>query len=182
MRYFQAAMLIFIILTVILIILYLKVPKPPELGTAIVINKAINRLYLYQDGQLIHIYSVATGKEIDLTPEGDFRIIVKEANDDGLGFDHIFGVRWMGLKTPDAVDGLKYGIHGTNEPSSIGRHVTAGCIRMSGNDIKELYDIVPIGTLVRINRGSFIHWHFTDLLHYSIRLLTRGYEQHLKNI
>lgn len=165
MRYFQAAIFIFGILTVILVYPYVKVPKAPDSGTAIVINKAINRLYLYQEGHLTHIYSVATGREIDLTPEGDFRIIVKEANDDGLGTDNIFGVRWMGLKTPDALHGLKYGIHGTNEPSSIGHHVTAGCVRMSEKDIKELYDIVPLGTLVRINRGSFIHWYLTGLLH-----------------
>lgn len=49
----------------------------------------------------------------------------------------------------------KYGIHGTTKESSIGRAASHGCIRMHNKDVKELYNIVPIGTPVIIKNGSF---------------------------
>ena len=67
----------------------------------------------------------------------------------------------MGLAVPDEKDkranndkrapvGHKYGIHGTNEPNSIGTHASGGCIRLNNHDILELYDMVPINTKVII--------------------------------
>ena len=41
-----------------------------------------------------------------------------------------------------------YRIHGTNAPTTIGRAVSSGCIRMLNEEIIELYDKVPIGTRV----------------------------------
>jgi lipoprotein-anchoring transpeptidase ErfK/SrfK len=41
-----------------------------------------------------------------------------------------------------------YRIHGTNEPQSIGRAVSSGCIRMLNADVIDLYERVPIGTKV----------------------------------
>lgn len=41
-----------------------------------------------------------------------------------------------------------YRIHGTNEPGSIGRAMSSGCIRMLNQDVAELYDKVTIGTPV----------------------------------
>jgi lipoprotein-anchoring transpeptidase ErfK/SrfK len=41
-----------------------------------------------------------------------------------------------------------YRIHGTNEPRSIGRAVSSGCIRMLNADVIDLYNRVPIGTRV----------------------------------
>ena len=48
-----------------------------------------------------------------------------------------------------------YRIHGTNEPSSIGKAMSSGCIRMLNQDVAELYDNVQIGTpvSVRASRG-----------------------------
>lgn len=43
-----------------------------------------------------------------------------------------------------------YGIHGTDQPQSIGRSVSHGCIRLRNEDIEHLYRIVPIGTPVFI--------------------------------
>lgn len=39
-------------------------------------------------------------------------------------------------------------IHGTTQPSSIGRSVSAGCIRMINDHVKDLYERVPVGTKV----------------------------------
>ena len=41
-----------------------------------------------------------------------------------------------------------YRIHGTNEPWSIGKNVSSGCIRMFNDDVVDLYDRVPVGTKV----------------------------------
>ena len=41
-----------------------------------------------------------------------------------------------------------YRIHGTNEPKSIGKAVSSGCIRLLNQDIAELYDRVPLGSKV----------------------------------
>jgi hypothetical protein len=43
-----------------------------------------------------------------------------------------------------------YGIHGTNDPSSIGRSVSHGCVRLRNEDIATLYDMVDVGTPVYI--------------------------------
>lgn len=145
------------LLGVIIAYPFVVAPQPPNQGTSIVINKAINRLYFYEKGGLVGSYPVATGKEVSLTPEGDLIIVTKEANDQGLGQNNIFGTRWLGLKTADAPDGRKYGIHGTNEPDSIGEHASAGCVRMSKTDLEEIYDRVPLGTVARIKRGWALH-------------------------
>jgi lipoprotein-anchoring transpeptidase ErfK/SrfK len=42
----------------------------------------------------------------------------------------------------------QYAIHGTNDPGSIGRNVSFGCIRMHNRDILDLYKRVKIGTRV----------------------------------
>jgi lipoprotein-anchoring transpeptidase ErfK/SrfK len=43
-----------------------------------------------------------------------------------------------------------YRIHGTNEPKSIGRAASSGCIRMLNGDVTELYSLVKIGTEVTV--------------------------------
>ncbi len=42
----------------------------------------------------------------------------------------------------------QYRIHGTNEPDTIGKAVSSGCIRMMNGDVMDLYNRVPIGTKV----------------------------------
>ena len=49
---------------------------------------------------------------------------------------------------PDWPGGGQAGIHGTNDDSSMGKDVSAGCIRMHNRDILELSESVPLGTLV----------------------------------
>ncbi len=41
-----------------------------------------------------------------------------------------------------------YRIHGTNEPDSIGKHMSSGCIRLLNKDVTDLYNRVGIGTKV----------------------------------
>jgi hypothetical protein len=43
-----------------------------------------------------------------------------------------------------------YALHGTNQPQSVGRSVSHGCVRLRNQDIARLYELVPVGTVVYI--------------------------------
>lgn len=103
------------------------------------------RLYLLENGTCIKKYLVGVGKPSTPTPLGFFKIVHKDTWGEG------FGGRWLGFNVPWG----KYGIHGTIFPNSIGRHLSQGCIRMWNKDVKELYNIVPIGTPVLIVNGPY---------------------------
>ena len=106
---------------------------------SITVNTKERRLHLIKDGKWFKSYPVGIGKMLTPTPKGTYRIINKAVNPGGP-----FGVRWLGLNKKG------YGIHGTNNPSSIGKYVSQGCIRMHNKDVLELAGIVPIGTQVKI--------------------------------
>jgi lipoprotein-anchoring transpeptidase ErfK/SrfK len=44
--------------------------------------------------------------------------------------------------------GTVYRIHGTNAPATIGTHVSSGCIRLTNEDVRDLYSRVNVGTKV----------------------------------
>ena len=44
--------------------------------------------------------------------------------------------------------GTVYRIHGTNAPATIGTHVSSGCIRLTNEDVSDLYARVNVGTRV----------------------------------
>jgi lipoprotein-anchoring transpeptidase ErfK/SrfK len=126
----------------------------------IVINRSINRLFLYDVGKLKRMFKVATGQAIYPTPKGIWHIVVKWKNPTwyppvqdawarGLkpvppGPNNPLGTRWMGLDAPGV------GIHGTDEPTSIGYSASHGCIRMQVPDAEWLFDHVDVGTTVYI--------------------------------
>lgn len=84
-------------------------------------------------------YPIAVGKMLTTTPVGQFVIVNREPNPGGP-----FGALWLSLSKKG------YGIHGTNDPSSIGKAVSKGCIRMHNSDVLELASLVPNGTSVVI--------------------------------
>ena len=107
----------------------------------IVVSTSQHQLKLFEGNRLIKTYPIAVGKILSPTPVGSYTIINKQLNPGGP-----FGVLWMGLSKPH------YGIHGTNNPASIGKNVSHGCIRMFNHDVLELSSSVPIGTWVFIQR------------------------------
>jgi lipoprotein-anchoring transpeptidase ErfK/SrfK len=135
-----------------------------DIGPVILINRSINRLFLYKNnGRSLlteRVFPVATGQSIYPTPKGTFHIVVKWVNPTwypptqdawakGLkpvppGPDNPLGTRWMGLSVPGV------GIHGTDEPASIGYSQSHGCIRMQVPDAEWLFDRVLVGTTVFI--------------------------------
>ena len=48
--------------------------------------------------------------------------------------------------------GTLYRIHGSNEPETIGQAVSSGCIRMTNEDVIDLYNRVRLGTKVVVLR------------------------------
>ncbi len=99
------------------------------------------RILLFMSDNFVKTYPVAVGKKTTPTPLGNWVITGKAVNPGGP-----FGVRWMRLSVPWG----GYGIHGTNNPKSIGKAVSHGCIRMYNQDVIEIYDLAPSGTIVTI--------------------------------
>ena len=48
----------------------------------------------------------------------------------------------------------QYRIHGTNQPSTIGSFVSSGCIRLTNEDVEDLYSRVTVGTTVIVLPGA----------------------------
>lgn len=111
----------------------------------IIVDKSSHRLAVVSGGVMLRNYKVGLGAE--RTPEGKFAITDKVMNPNGRA-DGEFGSRGMQLSDTN------YAIHGTDEPDSIGKDESLGCIRMSKADVEELFDLVPMGTPVMIGKGG----------------------------
>ncbi|MCA1319057.1 L,D-transpeptidase family protein [Bacillus tianshenii] len=96
-------------------------------------------LTLKENGAVRKVYPIAVGRMLFYTPVGDFVIVNRQPNPGGP-----FGTMWLTLSK------RSYGIHGTNDPSSIGKAVSKGCIRMQNLAVNELSSLVPNGTAVYI--------------------------------
>jgi hypothetical protein len=116
------------------------------------INIPAFKLTLFSGESPIKEYPIAVGKGASPSRIGTCVVINKAKYPtwyppDGRppvppGPDNPISCRWLGLSWAG------YGIHGTNNPASVGRSVTLGCIRMLDKDVMELFDIVPVGTKV----------------------------------
>jgi hypothetical protein len=104
------------------------------------IQRDLFRLSLCQEGYCLHCWPIAIGKATTPTPLGLYRVVSKVI----LDGKQVYGSRWIGLSLP------RYGIHGTNNPNSIGNMVSLGCIRMHNKDVELLFDKIIKGTLVDI--------------------------------
>lgn len=121
---------------------------------SIIIDKSDHTLYLYCDNKLRNWFPVGTGRRPSYTPTGVFKIINKAKYPTYEGIPggspkNPLGVRWLGLNKVSE-NNKRYGIHGNNNPKSIGRNSSGGCIRMYNQDAIFLYNLVPVGTRVAI--------------------------------
>ncbi len=123
------------------------------------VSKSKHIIQLSSGETVLNEYPVGTGK-FGSTPTGAFKIVdkVKEPPwfKDGRVIPYgdpqnVLGTRWMKLESTDGQNELTgYGIHGTDDESSIGRESSEGCIRLINRDVEELFKIVPLGTEVII--------------------------------
>lgn len=122
----------------------------------LIVNKATNQLGFINNNKIQEIFPVATGKSKELTPEGLFTVKVKAINPyyrkknvPGGDPRNPLGTRWIGFNANNT-DGRIYGVHGTNQPNSVGKYISNGCVRMRNSDVERLYNQVPIGTKILI--------------------------------
>jgi L,D-transpeptidase ErfK/SrfK len=140
----------------------------PPFRDGIVINLAELRLYYFtKDKKYVYTYPVGLGRREWRTPIVDSTITSKKRNPTWFVPDSIrdFVFEQTGKELPEfigpgpdnplgnyAVYMAKQGylIHGTNQPWSVGKLVSSGCIRLQAADIEELFNSVIIGQKVRI--------------------------------
>ena len=146
-------------------------PVEPELtkeevrkkyATVLTVDRPNFRLRLFKDQEVVATYPIALGEAGQDTPTGTYAIQNKAVdpawnvpNSDWAGSlagqvipggraDNPLKARWMGI-----YNGV--GIHGTDARGSIGTNASKGCIRMLVEDVKALYERVPVGTPVYID-------------------------------
>lgn len=142
----------------------------------IVVNKTKKILTVYYKGEVYKKYPVALGKVSTPTPDYKFTIINKIKNPywGGMGGkykpvkggapNNPLGKRWIGL----SIEKYKgYGIHGNSQPTSIGKYISAGCIRMINEDVEELFQYIPIKTEVWIGTEEVLeNWGIKQYIEY----------------
>lgn len=120
---------------------------------AIEIDLSARTLRLFVDGRVVVTTPVAIGAPDNPTPTGRFYVVDKLATsdpDDTYG-PVAFGLSGHSLELGEFAGGDgQIGIHGTNDPASIGQAVSHGCIRLHNDVILQLADLVPLGAPVVI--------------------------------
>ena len=116
-----------------------------------------NHLYFYQDGEITHDWPVATGQPEYMTPTGVYEVTelrymptwINPAPDTWgsdmpkeipPGPGNPLGVRAINWSAP----AIRF--HGTSATYSLGYNASHGCVRMSNEDVIELYNMVEVGT------------------------------------
>jgi len=158
-------------------------PDAPHVG--IVVNVAEMRLYYFPPRrrggpQIVYTYPIGIGRMHWKTPLGVTTVvrkvknpvwrppadILKEHREEGdplpaeirPGPDDPMGTRALYLGWPE------YAIHGTNKPVAVGMRVSHGCMHLFPEDILQLYNMVPVGTQVRVvNQPYVFGWHRGEL-------------------
>lgn len=125
----------------------------------LVLNVAAKKLILYTNGEATKEYPVGVGTSLTPTPLGDFKIVRRIYNPAWVnpfrqskviapGEKNPIGQYWLGFALNKKTQ--EYGFHATSDLSSIGRASTHGCIRLHPDDMKELFNLVKIGTTVHV--------------------------------
>jgi L,D-transpeptidase ErfK/SrfK len=150
-------------------------PSAPREG--VIINVAAMRIYYFpahKSGEvpLVFTHPIGIGKVGWKTPEGVTKItrrqkdpvwhvpisVIKEHKENGEDLDRVIG------PGPDNPLGRyafylawpSYLIHGTNKPAGVGLRSSHGCIRLYPEDIQSFYDMIPVGTQVRVVNQPFL--------------------------
>ena len=139
---------------------------PAGLQHGILINIPQRMLFVARGNGVEGAFPVAVGRRDWPSPIGTFEVGAKEIDPTWdvpisiqremaqagravlktvlPGPDNPLGDRWLGLKD------MGLGIHGTNQPTSVFRVTTHGCIRLHPDDARVLFDLVEVGSPVYI--------------------------------
>jgi hypothetical protein len=124
-----------------------------RVDSRIVIDVSARRLRLYRSGRLVFETPVSVGAPATPTPLGRFFVNERYVLPDASG---PFGPGVLGVSAHSTalqhvwVENGPIGIHGTDEPWSIGRSVSHGCIRVANDVMRRLFPLAPAGTPVVI--------------------------------
>jgi len=128
----------------------------------LVINIPEMRLYDFTVPDGPEVFHVAIGDGVDPTLLGEYRVGEKRVDPawhvpESIqrekpelppvvppGPENPLGDRWM------SIGSTSYGIHGTNNPWSIGRQATHGCVRLYAGEMRRLFERIPSGTRIAI--------------------------------
>lgn len=145
------------------------IPKLKEYDHFIVVDKASMQVVLFDKyGQIAKSYGMACSKNFgtkhkkadNRTAEGFFSVEGvydsqnwRYTNDRGYTSPArgVFGPKFIRLKIPVT---RQIGIHGTSSPSSIGKRVSHGCIRLTNQNILELAPYAKVGMPVIVLPGA----------------------------
>lgn len=117
------------------------------------VRTAAHELDLYDRDRLVRTFPIGIGKRDTPTPGGTFFLkeLLQPPNPAGDYGPYAYGLSGFST-TLDSFRGGEavIGLHGTSDPSSIGKDASAGCIRLRNADITSLAELLPLGTPVRI--------------------------------
>lgn len=132
----------------------------PQDAVHVLVDLDAHWAFYLADTEVIAAWPVGVGSESSTTRLGNFTVGAKKTKEP-MWFPHgrkpvpfgdpanPLGTRWIPWNGSDGLDtGL--GFHGTNDPGSIGRDASLGCIRMRTPDVEELYEILPVGAIVQV--------------------------------
>ena len=111
-------------------------------------------LAVYKEGRRVHVFPIGVGRPSAPTPTGTFYLteLLEAANPDGPYGPFAYGTSAFSDVFSEFEGGPgQIGVHGTNDPSSVGRNVSHGCIRMQTQDIRALARMIPAGTPITIS-------------------------------
>ncbi len=116
------------------------------------VDLAARTMSVRSGGEVLLSSPIAVGTAETPTPIGTFFITDKLATPDpgGAYGPNALGLSGFGVLTEFAGGNGQVGIHGTNDPSSIGQAISHGCVRVPNDVIEELAELLPLGTPVHV--------------------------------
>ncbi|HEX2042847.1 MAG TPA: sigma-70 family RNA polymerase sigma factor [Acidimicrobiales bacterium] len=120
---------------------------------SVVVELGAHQITVFNGHRVVHNEVIGVGTSNTPTPGGLYYIkeLIQPTNEGGVYGPYAFGLSGFSevLQSFGGGDGT-IGIHGTNDPSSLGRDVSHGCIRMSNAGITALAGMLPLGTPVEV--------------------------------
>jgi len=125
----------------------------PSAARRIVVSIPDRKLAVIENDEVIRVFPVAVGAPASPSPVGTFTIVNRVTNPTyyrpgkviAPGATNPIGTRWIGLSEKG------FGIHGTDDPASIGHARSHGCIRLRNGDVEKLFALVRSGDVVELH-------------------------------
>jgi lipoprotein-anchoring transpeptidase ErfK/SrfK len=121
--------------------------------TRVEVDLSAHRLTLFRDGERVLTTRIGIGAEYTPTPTGSYYVnqLLRADNPGGAYGPGAIGISAYSPTLRDWKQGGPIAIHGTNAPSSVGRSVSHGCIRVQNAVLLRLYRIVRPGSPVVVH-------------------------------